>query len=36
MLDKKGEAASVQLAEDFTVHNFRLDSIAEYVGDEDD
>jgi G patch domain/KOW motif-containing protein len=36
LLDKKGEAASVQLSEDFTVQNFTLDQIAEYVGDEED
>jgi G patch domain/KOW motif-containing protein len=36
LVDKNGEAASVQLSEDFTVHNFSLDHIAEYVGEEDD
>jgi G patch domain/KOW motif-containing protein len=36
MLDKKGEAASVQLSDDFTIHNFKLEHIAEYVGDEED
>jgi len=36
LLDKKGEAASVQLSEDFNVQNFTLDQIAEYVGDEED
>lgn len=36
MLDKKGEAASVQLNEDFSLHNFTLDAIAEYTGDEQD
>ena len=33
---KKGEAASVQLSEDFAVQNFTLDSIAEYTGVEED
>ena len=36
LLDKKGEAASVQLAEDLAVQNFRLDDIAEYTGEEHD
>mmetsp|Transcript_14895 Transcript_14895/g.36013 ORF Transcript_14895/g.36013 Transcript_14895/m.36013 type:complete len:489 (-) Transcript_14895:1573-3039(-) len=38
MLDKSGEAASVQLNEDFSIHNFSLDAIAEYTGvaDEND
>jgi G patch domain/KOW motif-containing protein len=36
LLDKKGEAASVQLIEDFSLHNFKLDEIAEYTGDEVD
>ncbi len=39
MLDKKGEAASVQLNEDFSLHNFKLDALAEYVaqhGDDED
>ena len=36
MLDKKGEAASVQLNEDFSLHNFTLDAIAEYTGEEYD
>jgi G patch domain/KOW motif-containing protein len=36
LLDKKGEAASVQLSEDFAVQNFTLDSIAEYTGVEED
>lgn len=38
LLEKKGEAASVQLSEDFSLHNFTFDDIAEYciTGDEDD
>ena len=36
MLDKKGEAASVQLVEDFSLHNFMLDAIAEHTGEEED
>ena len=36
MLDKSGEAASVQLNEDFSIHNFSLDAIAEYTGDADE
>ena len=36
LLDKKGEAASVQLAEDLAVQNLGLDDIAECTGEEHD
>jgi G patch domain/KOW motif-containing protein len=38
LLEKSGDAGSVQLNDDFSVHSLSLDAIAEYTGaiDEED